>query len=267
MNRIDQKFIQLKSRNKKALIAFITAGFPDLSITAKLVLELEKRGVDIIELGVPFSDPLADGPVIQEASRYSLEQGTNLAKILDLVKKLRRRTDLPICLMTYYNPVFCFGEKRFVACAASAGVDGVIIPDLPYEEARGFMHYARRQGLVNICFVAPTSSPARIKAISKISQGFIYYVSLTGVTGSRKSLSADLKTKLAAVKKLTRKPVCVGFGISSARQVVQVSKISDGVIVGSAIVAKIKENLGQRNLVQKVGSFVGRLNVQKRKIK
>ncbi|MCX5698833.1 MAG: tryptophan synthase subunit alpha [Candidatus Omnitrophica bacterium] len=260
MNRIDKKFIQLKNQNKKAFIAFITAGYPDLSTTARLVITFEKNGVDIIELGVPFSDPLADGPMIQEASGYSLGQGTNLVKILDLVRQLRKHTSLPICLMTYYNPVFCFGEKNFVDQAVAAGVDGIIIPDLPYEEAREFSRYANQKGLVNICFISPTSSAARIKAILKVARGFIYYVSLTGVTGSRKSLAADLKIKLAAVKKLTTKPVCVGFGISCAQQVRQVRKISDGVIIGSAIVAKIKENMGKRNLVQRVGSFVGGLS-------
>jgi len=260
MNRIDQKFIQLKKQNKKAFIAFITAGFPDLPTTARLVIELEKNGTDIIELGVPFSDPLADGPTIQEASRYSLDQGTNLVKILNLVKKLRKLTRLPICLMTYYNPVFCFGEKEFVDQAIAAGVDGVIIPDLPYEAAKEFSRYARRKGLVNICFIGPTSSTARIKAILKVARGFIYYVSLTGVTGSRRSLAVDLKSKLSAIRKLTDKPVCVGFGISTACQVKAARKISDGVIVGSAIIAKIKENIGRRNLAQTVGNFVRRLS-------
>ncbi|MDD5130390.1 MAG: tryptophan synthase subunit alpha [Candidatus Omnitrophica bacterium] len=261
MNRIDKKFIQLKKQNKKAFIAFVTAGYPDLSATAKLVIELEKRGVDIIELGVPFSEPLADGPVIQEASGYALKKGTNILKILDLVKRLRRSVKLPICLMTYYNPVFRLGEKRFVDKAVACGVDGVIIPDLPYEEAREFTHYANQKGLANICFVAPTSSIARIKAISKVARGFIYYVSLTGVTGGRKSLAGDLKRRLSIMKRLTTKPVCVGFGISSAAQVKEVHKISDGVIVGSAIVAKIKENIGKPDLVPLVGKFVERLNV------
>jgi tryptophan synthase alpha chain len=261
MNRIDQKFIQLKNRNKKAFIAFITAGYPNLSTTAGLVMELEKKGVDIIELGVPFSEPLADGPIIQEASGYALKQGTNLVKILDLVKRLRRHTDLPICLMTYYNPVFCFGERSFVDQAVACGVDGVIIPDLSCEEAREFNRYANQKGLVNICFIAPTSSLARIKSILKLARGFIYYVSLTGVTGSRKSLARDLKTNLYKIKRLTTKPVCVGFGISCVRQVKELNKVADGVIIGSAIVAKIKENIGRRDLVQRVGSFVGRLNV------
>lgn len=259
MNRIDKKFIRLKKRGKKAFIAFITAGYPDLPTTAKLVIELEKRGIDIIELGVPFSEPLADGPVIQEASEYSLKKGTNLVKILDLVKKLRKQVSLPICLMTYYNPVFCLGDRQFADKATAAGVDGVIIPDLPPEEAKDFIRYANKKGLSNICFVAPTSSKGRIKLIAKAARGFIYYVSLTGVTGSRDNLSADLKANLLKIKKLTSKPVCVGFGISSARQVKAVSKISDGVIVGSAIVKKIKENIGCGNLVQRVGSFVERL--------
>lgn len=261
MNRIDQRFIKLKKHGLKAFIAFITAGYPDLSTTAKLVIELEKKGVDIIELGVPFSDPLADGLVIQEASSYSLKKGTNLPKILEVVKKLRKHTQLPICLMTYYNPVFCLGDKKFIDQAVKAGVDGVIIPDLPPEEAKEFIRYADKKGLANICFIAPTSSCARIKLISKVDKGFIYYVSLTGVTGSRDNLSADLKANLLKITKLTTKPVCVGFGISNAQQVREVSKFSDGVIIGSAIVKKIKENIGRPNLVQRVGSFVERLNV------
>ncbi len=261
MNRIDKKFIELKKKNKKAFIAFITAGYPDLATTAKLVLELEKRGVDIIELGVPFSDPLADGPVIQEASIYSLKKKTNLIKILGLVKTLRKDTDLPICLMSYYNPIFCLGDKDFVDKAIAAGVDGVIIPDLPPEEAREFISYANKKGLANICFLAPTSSQIRIKAISKIAKGFIYYVSLTGVTGSRKSLAADLKTNLTKIKKVARIPVCVGFGISNAGQLKQVQEICNGGIIGSAIVNKIRENITRKDLVKRVGNFVERFNV------
>ncbi|MFA5093017.1 MAG: tryptophan synthase subunit alpha [Candidatus Omnitrophota bacterium] len=261
MNRIDQKFIQLKKEEKKALIAFITAGYPDSATTVKLVIELEKKGVDIIELGVPFSDPLADGPVIQEASAVALRKGINLNQILGLVKKLRRTVSLPICLMTYYNPIFCFGDQRFIDQAVSSGVDAVIIPDLPPEEAREFTAYANGKGLANVCFITPTSSLVRIKEIVKISKGFIYYVSLTGVTGGRKSLSADLKANLIKIKKITTKPVCVGFGISNAAQVKVVNKISDGVIVGSAIVKKIKENIGQSDLVRRVGNFVESLNV------
>ena len=261
MNRISRKFIELKQKNKKAFIAFITAGYPDLATTVRLVLELEKKGVDIIELGVPFSDPLADGPVIQEASIYSLKKKTNLVKILALVKGLRKHTDLPICLMSYYNPIFCLGDKKFADIAVEAGVDGMIIPDLPPEEAKEFISYAYKAGLVNICFLAPTSSESRIKAISKIAKGFIYYVALTGVTGTRMSLAADLKANLARIKRIARIPVCAGFGISSAKQLRQVQKICDGGIVGSAIVNKIRENLGRRDLVKRVGDFVEGFNV------
>jgi len=261
MNRIDRKFIELKKKGKKAFIAFITAGYPDLATTAKLVLELEKRGVDIIELGVPFSDPLADGPVIQEASLYSLKKRTNLIKILALVKSLRKDTDLPICLMSYYNPIFRLGDKRFVDKAVAAGVDGVIIPDLPPEEAKELISYANKKGLANICFLAPTSSLSRIKAISKIAKGFIYYVSLTGVTGSRSNLAADLKLNLVKIKKIARIPVCGGFGISDADQLKQVQRFCDGGIVGSAIVSKIKQNITRGDLVKRVGDFVERFNV------
>lgn len=260
MNRIDKKFHQLKKKGKQAFIAFITAGYPDLATTAKLIPELERKGVDIIELGVPFSDPMADGPVIQASSEHSLKKGTNLVKILDLVRRLRKNTTLPICLMTYYNPVFCFGDRLFVDKAIASGVDGVIIPDLPPEEAVEFIRYANRKGLADICFLAPTSSDSRIKKISRIDRGFIYYVSLTGVTGGRKALAADLKKNLAKIRKLTAKPVCVGFGISTPAQVRSLRGICDGVIIGSAIVKKIGENIGRRDLIQRVGEFVGKLN-------
>ncbi len=260
MNRIDKKFSALKKRSKKAFIAFITAGFPDLSSTARLVIELEKNGADIIELGVPFSDPLADGPVIQEASGYALKKGINLPKILDLVRGLRKVTQIPLCLMTYYNPVFCFGERAFVDQAVAAGVDGVIIPDLPFEEAGELNRYAGQKGLVNISFLSPTSSASRVKKILSSARGFIYYVSVTGVTGSRANLSGDLKNQLGRIRKLTAKPVCVGFGISSPGQARAAAKIADGVIVGSAIVAKIKENIGREDLAQRVGRFAGKLS-------
>lgn len=261
MNRIDKKFAELKKKEKKAFIAFITAGYPNLTMTGRLVLELEKRGVDIIELGVPFSDPLADGPVIQEASMYSLKKKTNLIKILALVKSLRKATDLPICLMSYYNPIFRLGDKSFVDKAVAAGVDGVIIPDLPPEEAKDFIIYANKKGLANICFLAPTSSDSRIKSIARIARGFIYYVSLTGVTGARMSLAADLKSNLAKIKKAARIPVCAGFGISDASQLRQVQEICDGGIVGSAIVNKIRENITRGDLIKRVGNFVESLHV------
>jgi tryptophan synthase alpha chain len=256
MNRIEKKFKELKRQDKKAFVAFITAGYPNLGITEKLILEFEKAGADIVELGVPFSDPMADGPVIQEASRLALKKNVHLADILNLVKKVRQATNLPICLMSYYNPIFCFGEERFVRVALGCGVDGVIIPDLPPEEGNAFIKLANQHKLDVICFIAPTTTSRRMKYISAKAKGFIYYVSLTGVTGPRQELPADLKGNLKAVKRITRKPVCVGFGISSPLQVKQIQQVADGVIVGSAIVKKIKENINKNNLVKNVGDFL-----------
>ena len=256
MNRIEKRFRELKRKNKKAFIVFITAGYPDLAVTKNLILELAKIGVDIIELGVPFSDPLADGPIIQEASQAALERKANINNILNLVRQVRKDIDTPIVLMTYYNPVFCFGEERFVRKALSCGVDGVIIPDLPPEEGRAFIRLAHKLNLDTIFFLSPTSTPRRMKLVSGVSKGFIYYVSLTGVTGPRQNLPAELMDNLRVIKKNTKKPFCVGFGISSPAQVKEICKIADGVIVGSAIIKKIKENIGKPDLVRRVGEFV-----------
>lgn len=261
MNRIELKFKELRKNKEKALIAFITAGYPSLSVTEKLVLKLAEAGVDIVELGVPFSDPLADGPVIQESSQSALKKNVHLIDILKLVKRVRKSTEIPICLMTYYNPVFCFKEEKFVSMALECGVDGVIIPDLPPEEGKGLIKYANKKKLDVVCFVSPTTSRDRIKHIAALSKGFIYYVSLTGVTGPRQKLPLGLVNNLKLIKGLTNKPVCVGFGISTRAQVKQINRIADGVIVGSAIVKKIKENINSKDLVERVGGFVRSLKV------
>ncbi len=259
MNRIERKFKELREADKKAFIAFITAGYPNLEITEKLIVKLAQAGADIIELGVPFSDPLADGPIIQEASKAALDKNTHIDDILRVVSRARKTTDIPICLMTYYNPVFCFGEEKFVKMAVKAGVDGAIIPDLPPEEARSFIVSARENNFDTVFFLAPTSTKERIKLIAKVSTGFIYYVSLTGVTGPRASLSVDFAGQLKLIKQFTNKPVCVGFGISSHQQVKQIEEFSDGVIVGSAIVNIIKENIGKPDLIDKAAGFVRKL--------
>ena len=256
MNRIEHKFKELKREGKKAFIAFITAGYPNLSTTEKLIYELNKAGVDIIELGVPFSDPLADGPIIQEASNEALLKNTHLIDIIRLVGRVRKTVTIPICLMTYYNPVFCLGRDKFIRAALKNGVDGVIIPDLPPEEDLPFIKSSAEAGLDVICFLSPTSSQKRVKFISKTSKGFIYYVSLTGVTGARAILPADIQKNIKLIKKYTDKPVCVGFGVSTPKQVNEIGRISDGVIVGSAIVKKIKDNLGKPDLVKRVANFV-----------
>ncbi|MFC1675101.1 tryptophan synthase subunit alpha [Candidatus Omnitrophota bacterium] len=256
MNRIERRFKELKKRKKKAFIAFITAGYPSLDVTKRLVLEFAKTGVDVVELGVPFSDPLADGPVIQESSQRALKNKVNLDHILRLVRELRIHTDIPIALMTYYNPIFCFGEKEFARKASAAGVDGVIVPDLPPDEGKSLLKLANKHKLDVICFISPTTSRKRIKYIAKVSRGFIYYVSLTGVTGARSSLPSDLISHIRSVKRAARKPVCVGFGISSPKQVKAINKAADGVIVGSAIIKKIKANIGRPDLVKKVSKFI-----------
>ncbi len=259
MNRIEKRFRALKGKNKKAFIVFITAGYPNLNLTKKLILEFDKIGVDIVEIGVPFSDPLADGPVIQESSQVALQNKVTLGKILGLVQELRRFTDIPLTLMTYYNPIFCFGERNFIKQARQVGVDGLIIPDLPPEEGKTLMQLAHKNKLDVIFFISPTTSRLRMKHIVGISRGFIYYVSLTGVTGPRAKLPLDLQKQIRGVKKITVKPVCVGFGVSNASQVKKIYQIADGVIVGSAIIKKIKQNLKRKDLIERVSRYIREL--------
>jgi len=256
MNRIAKKFQKLQRQGKKAFIAYIMAGDPSLAVTKKLILELENKGVDIIELGVPFSDPLADGPTIQKASERGLKSRTTLTSVFNLVRNARRETQMPIVLMLYYNLVFHYGLKRFVEMAVRSGIDGAIIPDLPPEESKELRDIAKKRKLSIIHLLAPTSSMERIKNIAAISTGFIYYVSLTGTTGARSKLPEGLSENLRKIKKITKKPVCAGFGISTRGQVKAVSKINDGVIVGSAIVKVIEKNIGKKDLVKKVGNFI-----------
>ncbi len=260
MNRIDLKFKELRKKRKKAFIAFITAGDPDLKTTEQLVLAFEGAGVNIVELGVPFSDPLADGPTIQAASQRALKKHVNLENILATVKRIRQRSQMPIALMTYYNPVFHYGEERFARKAKACGVDGLIVPDLPPEEGHTLIRAARANGLATVFFLAPTTTPKRMKHIVNAATGFIYYVSLTGVTGARQQLPTSLTQHVRLAKRLTRKPVCVGFGVSTPAQVRMVAKVADGVIVGSAIVNAIAQNKGKKQLVTNVARFVQKLS-------
>ncbi len=255
-NRIEEAFKRLKEKNQKALIPFITAGDPDLDKTGELVMAMEKAGADIIELGVPFSDPIADGPIIQRASYRALKGGVSLRKILGLVKDLRRETSVPIVLMTYYNPVFKYGLSEFVKDAVGAAVDGIIVPDLPPEEGRGIIEEGMKAGLDTIFLIAPTSTRERIKMISALSRGFIYYVSLTGVTGARESLPTEVEESVKRIKKAADKPIAVGFGISTAEQAKRIASFADGVIIGSAIVGLIERNTGNPDLVRIVSDFV-----------
>ena len=256
MSRIQKRFEWLKSNSEKALVAFVTAGDPDLDTTRELFSAIEEGGADIIELGVPFSDPLADGPVIQAASQRSLKSGTTLKKIIQLVRDIRQSSQLPIVLMTSFNPVFVYGQEAFVKDAVEAGVDGVIIPDLPPEEAGEFDALAQAKALDVIYLLAPTSTPDRIEMVGTRSRGFIYYVSLTGVTGTRDSLAKGVEERVTRIKQATSLPVLIGFGISGPQQARAASKGSDGVIVGSAIVRMIEETPDPAERKEKLKDFV-----------
>lgn len=256
MNRIEEKFKELRKKKKKAFIPFLTAGDPDLETVKALVLELEKRGADIIELGVPFSDPLADGPVIQKSSQRALVKGISLNKVLDLVIELRRETQVPLILMGYYNPIFKFGEKKFIEKSSQVGLDGLIVADLPPEEAYNLRKEAERKNIDIIFLLTPVSSEKRIKLVCEYSKGFIYFVSYTGVTGGEiERIKEDLNHLVNTVRLFTSEPIGVGFGVSSPSTARKISSIADGVIVGSAIIRKIEKYQGQNNLVKKVGDF------------
>ncbi len=253
MNRIETALAELKNKNEKALIPFVTAGDPDLETTERLVLEMFNNGADIIEIGVPFSDPVAEGKVIQAASLRSLKQGTNLNGIFAMVESLRQKTDKPLLLMMYVNTIFRFGTEKFFELCREKGIDGVIVPDLPYEEKAEIAPYAEKNGIISISLVAPTSHQ-RIANIASEAKGFLYCVSSTGVTGTRSKFTTNFDEFFGEIKKSCRVPAMVGFGISNPEQAAKMSGYCDGVIVGSAIV-KIVAEYG-KNSAQKVGEFV-----------
>lgn len=256
MSRIKNTFNRLRKKNETALIPYLMAGDPDLAMTRTLILEMEKAGADIIELGAPFSDPLADGPTIQKAAIRSLRHHTSIADVLGLVADVRKTSSVPLIVMTYYNLIFHYGEERFVNDAAAAGLDGVILPDLPPEEAGVLIPAAKKAGLDTIFLLAPTSTEERIKLVCKVSQGFVYYVSLTGVTGARAGVQNSVAEALQKIKSVTDKPVAVGFGISTPDQASQMARWgADGVIVGSALVKVIEEYGSSPELVEKTAAF------------
>ncbi|HEU4367704.1 MAG TPA: tryptophan synthase subunit alpha [Methylomirabilota bacterium] len=259
MSRLEATFERLRARGERALVVYVMAGDPSLAETERLVVEAERRGADVVELGVPFSDPLADGPVIQRAGVRALARGTSLARVLETVATLRARVRVPLVLFTYYNPVLAFGLKAFAQTAVDAGADGVIVPDLPHEEAEPLRAEAAPAGLDLIHLVAPTSTPARVKAIARHSRGFIYVVSLTGVTGERRELPPDLDAQVRTLRLVTTKPICVGFGVSTPDQVAAVGRIADGVVVGSAIVRAVETHTGTPALVEEVGTLIAAL--------
>lgn len=256
MSRIGERFNQIRDKGGKALITYLMAGDPNLEATRELVKAMEDGGADMVELGIPFSDPLADGPTIQRASQRALAEGASAARVISLVEEVRKETDIPIILMTYYNPVFIYGEERFVKDAVAAGADGLIVPDLPPEEAENLLQQSEEKGLDVIFLLAPTSTPERINIISERSRGFIYYVSLTGVTGERKDLAQDIGGRLKKIREVTDKPVAVGFGVSRPEHAGAIGRWADGVVVGSAVVKIVEENGRSDVLCCKVGDFV-----------
>ena len=255
MTRIDKKFQELRASNRKAFIPFITAGDPDLKTTADLILTLDRAGADIIEVGVPFSDPIADGPVIQRATERALASHTTLRGILRLGTEIRKTSQVPMLIMSYYNPLLHYGLDKLAEDAAEAGFDGILASDLPVEESGPFIAAMNRAGLNTIFLVAPTSSPERIRKIAQTSTGFLYAVSRTGVTGERQELSAELRDFLKTLRCHTPIPIAVGFGVSSPEHVQAIWQEADGAVVGSALVREIEQHAANGNLTDKVAEF------------
>ncbi len=256
MGRIADGFTDLKREGKKGFIPFITAGDPDLATTEKLLVTLAQSGATLIELGVPFSDPMADGPVIQRASERALKNAFGLQKILDLVARARKQIDIPIILFSYYNPLFQFGLNRLAEAAKDAGLDGVLVTDLSPEESGEFETELRACDLDMIFLVAPTSTDERLKLVAKRASGFIYAVSRAGVTGTRETVSAEAEKLVKRLRKFSELPVAVGFGISNAEQVTDVHRYADAVVVGSAIVAEMERLQDSPDLVERIGEFL-----------
>ncbi|WP_394708555.1 tryptophan synthase subunit alpha [uncultured Desulfuromusa sp.] len=256
MSRIDTTFAALKERQETALIPFVTAGDPDLKVTADIILTLVEAGADLIELGVPFSDPMADGPTIQAASERALAAGTTLSGVLQLVAEVRQKTEIPLVLMGYYNPVFCYGAERFARDAAAAGVDGLLLVDLPHEEATEISALMHESGIALITLLAPTTPRERMERLAAAAEGYLYYVSMTGVTGAKKISPQDIQPAVEDIKKMTAVPVGVGFGITTVADAQAVGAFADGVVVGSALVKIIEKNGKSEELLPEVAKFV-----------
>jgi len=255
MTRIEKLFSELKRKNKKALAVFLTAGYPDIKTTEKIILDIEKYS-DIVELGIPFSDPIADGATIQYSSQKALKKNINLKKIFSIVKNIRKKTDIPIVLMGYFNPIYNFGLKNFFQTVEKTGVDGLIIPDLAYEESTEITKLAKKHKIAFIPLVSLTTVKDRAKIIAGISTGFVYVTAVTGITGARKDISADLIPYLTMLRKKTKKPLLVGFGISKPEHIKKLKKYCDGFIVGSAVIELIRQKKPVKNFVKSLGNAI-----------
>jgi tryptophan synthase alpha chain len=255
MTRIEKRFETLKSEGRQAFIPYVTAGDPTLEITAEIILGLETSGADIIELGVPFSDPIADGPVIQRATERALGQHMSLRKVLQLAKDIRRQSQIPLVLFSYYNPILRYGLEHLASDAAESGIDGVLATDLTVEESGDYRKAMAAANLNTIFLAAPTSSTERLKKIAQASNGFLYAVSRTGVTGETQQLSNELREFITNLRKFTRIPIAVGFGISQPEHVKAVWQVADAAVVGSALVREIEKNIGRGDIVERIAQF------------
>jgi tryptophan synthase alpha chain len=259
MGRIGETFTRLRAAGERALVPFVTGGDPDLDTTEALVLAMTESGADLIEIGVPFSDPTAEGPTIQRSSERALAGGVTLRRILQSVKKLRSRVEAPLLLMGYANPFYAMGVEGFAETAAEVGVDGVIVPDLPPEEGQDLFAALEARGIDPVLLAAPTTVESRLKMLAERTRGFLYYVSLTGVTGARTELAKDLEGEVGRIRKYAEVPVCVGFGISTPDHARLVGRFADGVVVGSAIVDRIEAAPSREMAVDAVSRFVSEL--------
>jgi tryptophan synthase alpha chain len=259
MGRIEQRFAALRERGETALIPFLTAGDPDLGVTEDLVRAMAEAGADAVEIGVPFSDPTAEGPTIQRSSERALRAGVSLRNVLQLVKSLRADLEIPLILMGYANNFLSMGDAPFVEAAAAVGVDGTIIVDLPPEEGESFFAAQEAAGIDPILLAAPTTTPERLGMLAERTRGFLYYVSLTGVTGARDQVAGDVEEGVKRAQAAGPRPVCVGFGVSTPEHAAQIGSYADGVVVGSAIVDRIESAAGPDEAVEAVARFVGEL--------
>jgi tryptophan synthase alpha chain len=255
MSRIKRAFDKLKREGRRGFIPFVTAGDPDLATTRELIVEFGRCGASVVELGVPFSDPVADGPTIQRSSERALSRGVGVEDVLRVVAEAREKTEVPIVLFSYFNPLMQFGVERLCTAARDAGADGLLVTDLIPEEGGAFAEAARRHGLELIFLAAPTTTDKRLRLIAERASGFIYAVSRAGVTGARTELSAEAKRLVGRVRAVTELPVVVGFGVSSAEQVAEVWEYADAAVIGSAIVSEIESRGGAPDIVKRIGVY------------
>jgi len=255
MGRIEQRFNTVKEKGEKALVIYITAGDPSLEVTEEIALGLDAAGVDCLEIGVPFSDPTADGPIIQAASQRALKNGTTLAGILAMIESIRKTSEIPIVLFGYYNPILSYGPERFAARAKEVGVDGILVVDLPPEESAELRRYTDPKKIDFISLIAPTTSTERVKTIASHATGFLYYISITGVTGTVKPQVEEVKKDVGRIKKVTSLPLVVGFGISTPQQAKEIAPSADGIVIGSAVVHMIEEHSGKFDLIAHVAHY------------